>query len=68
MKKTYATAAVLTLNAGFVLALLVSQASLIIMSLPLSPAGLGFVELLMLKALSLAGLSSDLAGALTISD
>jgi uncharacterized protein (TIRG00374 family) len=55
-------------NASFILALFVSQASLIIMSVPLSPAGLGFVELLMLKALSLAGLSSDLAGALTIAD
>jgi uncharacterized protein (TIRG00374 family) len=55
-------------DAGFILALFVSQASLIIMSVPLSPAGLGFVELLMLKALSLAGLSSDLAGALTIAD
>jgi len=55
-------------NAGFVLALFVSQASLVIMSVPLSPAGLGFVELLMLKVLSLSGLSSELAGALTISD
>jgi len=55
-------------NAGFILALFISQASLIIMSVPLSPAGLGFVELLMLKALSLAGLSPDLAGALTIAD
>ncbi|UCE66360.1 MAG: flippase-like domain-containing protein [Candidatus Zixiibacteriota bacterium] len=55
-------------NAGFVLALFISQASLVIMSLPLSPAGLGFVELLMLKVLSLSGLSPELAGALTISD
>jgi len=55
-------------NAGFVLALFVSQASLVIMSVPLSPAGLGFVELLMLKVLTLSGLSSELAGALTISD
>lgn len=55
-------------NAGFILALFVSQASLILMSVPLSPAGLGFVELLMLKALSLAGLPAALAGALTIAD
>ena len=55
-------------NAGFLLAVFISQASLIIMTLPLSPAGLGFVELLMLKVLSLSGLATDLAGALTISD
>ncbi|UCC80665.1 MAG: flippase-like domain-containing protein [Candidatus Zixiibacteriota bacterium] len=55
-------------NAGFILALFISQASLIIMSVPLSPAGLGFVELLMLKVLSVSGLSTGLAGALTISD
>jgi uncharacterized protein (TIRG00374 family) len=58
----------LEVNAGFLLALFISQAALIIMAVPISPAGLGFVELLMLKVLSFAGLASGLAGALTILD
>ncbi len=55
-------------DAGFLMALFVSQASLILMAVPISPAGLGIVELLMLKILSLSGISPDLAGALTITD
>jgi uncharacterized membrane protein YbhN (UPF0104 family) len=58
----------LGINAGFPLALFISQAALIIMAVPISPAGLGFVELLMLKVLAFAGLPSGLAGALTILD
>ena len=58
----------LGVHAGFLLALFISQAALIIMAVPISPAGLGFVELLMLKVLSFAGLSSGPAGALTILD
>lgn len=56
------------INAGFLVALFISQAALIVMAVPLSPAGLGLVEILMLKILASAGLTSDLAGALTIAD
>jgi len=58
----------LGLNAGFLAAVFISQAALILMSLPLSPAGLGFVELLMLKLLSSTGVTPDIAGAATIAD
>jgi glycosyltransferase 2 family protein len=53
---------------GFLVALFISQASLILMSLPLSPAGLGLVELLMLKLLSSANMSTGLAAAITMTD
>jgi uncharacterized protein (TIRG00374 family) len=56
------------INAGFMVALFISQAALIVMAVPLSPAGLGLVEILMLKILASTGLTSDLAGALTIAD
>jgi glycosyltransferase 2 family protein len=56
------------IKAGFLMAVFISQASLILMSIPLSPAGLGLVELLMLKLLSTAGLSPATAGAITIID
>ncbi len=55
-------------NAGFLMALFISQASLILMAVPISPAGLGLVEILMLKILASTGISSDMAGALTIMD
>jgi uncharacterized protein (TIRG00374 family) len=55
-------------QAGFLTALFVSQAALIIMAVPLSPAGLGLVEILMLKVLTAAGLMTDLAGAITLAD
>jgi uncharacterized protein (TIRG00374 family) len=55
-------------NAGFLMALFISQASLILMAIPLSPAGLGLVEILMLKILASTGISTDMAGALTIMD
>ncbi len=55
-------------NAGFLMALFISQASLILMAVPISPAGLGLVEILMLKVLASTGISSDMAGALTIMD
>ncbi len=56
------------INAGFLVAIFISQASLILMSIPLSPAGLGLVELLMLKILTTVKISPDIAGAITISD
>jgi uncharacterized membrane protein YbhN (UPF0104 family) len=56
------------INAGFLVAVFISQAALIVMAVPLSPAGLGLVEILMLKILATAGLTSDVAGALTIAD
>jgi uncharacterized membrane protein YbhN (UPF0104 family) len=56
------------IKAGFLVALFISQASLILMSIPLSPAGLGLVEFMMLKLLSTASMSTSLAGAVTITD
>jgi uncharacterized protein (TIRG00374 family) len=56
------------LKAGFLTAVFVSQASLILMSIPLSPAGLGLVELLMLKLLASSDISLATAGAVTITD
>jgi uncharacterized protein (TIRG00374 family) len=56
------------IEAGFMVALFISQAALIVMAIPLSPAGLGLVEILMLKILASTGLTSDMAGALTIVD
>ncbi len=56
------------LETGFLAALFISQAALIIMVLPVSPAGLGLVEILMLKILVSTGLGSDLAGAVTLVD
>lgn len=56
------------INAGILVALFISQASLILMSIPMSPAGLGLVELLMLKILTTINLTPSLAGAVTIAD
>jgi uncharacterized protein (TIRG00374 family) len=56
------------IEAGFMMALFISQASLLLMSLPLSPAGLGLVELLMLKILTSINMTSELAAAVTIAD
>jgi len=55
-------------DTGFFMALFVSQASLIVMAVPLSPAGLGIVELLMLKVMASSGLAPEMAGAITIAD
>jgi hypothetical protein len=56
------------LEVGFLAAVFISQAALILMSIPLSPAGLGLVELLMLKLLSSADISLATAGAVTLAD
>ena len=55
-------------DTGFLMALFVSQAALILMAVPISPAGLGIVELLMLKVMASSGLAPELAGAITIAD
>lgn len=52
----------------FLLAVFISQAALIIMSLPLTPAGLGLVELLMFGVLIPAGYSQEAAAAIVIAD
>ncbi len=52
----------------FMLAVFISQASLIIMSLPFTPAGLGLVELLMFTVMIPAGFTKEAAGAVVIAD
>jgi uncharacterized protein (TIRG00374 family) len=66
--RLYFVAWALGYRIDFLLALFVSQAALIIMSLPLTPAGLGLVELLMFGILIPAGLSRDAAAAIVIAD
>ena len=56
------------IKSGILVAIFISQASLILMSIPMSPAGLGLVELLMLKILTAINLTPSLAGAITIAD
>ena len=56
------------LEIGLLAAIFISQAALIIMAVPLSPAGLGLVEILMLKILTSTGIITDLAGAVTLVD
>jgi uncharacterized membrane protein YbhN (UPF0104 family) len=58
----------LGIKSGFLMAVFISQASLILMAIPLTPAGLGLVEGLMLVILSSLGISKDLALAATIAD
>lgn len=58
----------LGVKSGFLAAVFISQASLILMSIPLSPAGLGLVELLMLRLLASSDISLAIAGAVTIAD
>lgn len=52
----------------FMLAVFISQAALIIMSLPFTPAGLGLVELLMFTVLIPAGFTKETAAAVVIAD
>ena len=56
------------IQAGFLTAVFISQAALVIMAVPLSPGGLGLVEILMLKILTASGILTDLAGAITLVD
>jgi uncharacterized protein (TIRG00374 family) len=55
-------------KAGFLAAVFISQAALILMSIPLSPAGLGLVELMMLRLLASADVTLAVAGAVTLTD
>jgi len=50
------------------MAIFISQAALIIMTLPLTPAGLGVVELLMFAVLIPAGFAKEQAAAIVIAD
>jgi len=50
------------------MAIFISQAALIIMTLPLTPAGLGLVELLMFAVLIPAGFTKEQAAAIVIAD
>jgi glycosyltransferase 2 family protein len=66
--RLFLVARALGLHIDFMLAVFISQASLIIMSLPLTPAGLGLVELLMFTLLSQTGSSGEMAAAVVIAD
>jgi glycosyltransferase 2 family protein len=58
----------LGLRIDFMLAVFISQASLILMSLPITPAGLGMVEPLMKTMLQQTGAAAGLIGAVVITD
>ncbi len=66
--RLYLVCLALGIPVGFLVALFISQAALILMAIPLSPAGLGIVELLMLTAFSFIQIDASLAGAITIAD
>lgn len=66
--RLYFVAWALGCRIDFLLAIFVSQAALIIMSLPLTPAGLGLVEVLMFAVLVPAGFSQEEAAAIVIAD
>lgn len=56
------------IEAGFLTAVFISQVALLVIAIPLSPAGLGLVEILMLKIMTSTGVLSDVAGAVTMVD
>ncbi len=64
----YLVCLALGIKIDFMLAVFISQAALVLMSLPLTPAGLGLVELLMFTLLGQAGFGGDRAGAAIIAD
>jgi len=64
----YLVCLALGIKIDFLLAVFISQAALVLMSLPLTPAGLGLVELLMFTLLGQAGFSGDRAAAAIIAD
>jgi uncharacterized protein (TIRG00374 family) len=66
--RLYFVALAIGYKIDFLLALFVSQAALIIMSLPLTPAGLGLVELLMFAVLLPTGFSRETSAAIIIAD
>jgi glycosyltransferase 2 family protein len=66
--RLYFVAWALGFKIDLLMAIFISQAALIIMALPLTPAGLGLVELLMFAVLIPAGYSRDAAAAIVIAD
>jgi uncharacterized protein (TIRG00374 family) len=66
--RLYFVAWALGYQIDFLMAVFISQAALVIMSLPLTPAGLGLVELLMFAVLIPAGFSREHAAAIVIAD
>ncbi|MCP4583149.1 MAG: flippase-like domain-containing protein [candidate division Zixibacteria bacterium] len=66
--RLYFVAWALGCQMDFLMAIFISQAALIIMTLPLTPAGLGLVELLMFAVLIPAGFSKEQAAAIVIAD
>ena len=66
--RLYFIAWALGFRVDFMLAVFISQTALILMSLPLTPAGLGFVELFMLAVLLPAGFTRESAAAVIIAD
>ncbi len=64
----YLVCLALGIKIDFLLAVFISQAALVLMSLPLTPAGLGLVELLMFTLLGQAAFSGDRAAAAIIAD
>lgn len=66
--RLYFVAWALGFRIDLLMAVFISQAALIIMALPLTPAGLGLVELLMFTVLIPAGYSRDVAAAIVIAD
>jgi uncharacterized membrane protein YbhN (UPF0104 family) len=66
--RLYLVAWALGMRIDFLLAVFISQAALIIMSIPLTPGGLGLVEILMTLLLSRAGFGGDGAAAIVIAD
>ncbi|MBD3403852.1 flippase-like domain-containing protein [candidate division GN15 bacterium] len=66
--RLYLVCLALSVPVNLLIALFISQAALLLMAIPLSPAGLGIVELLMLKAFSFLDIEASLAGAVTIAD
>lgn len=66
--RLYLVAWALGFRIDLLMAIFISQAALIIMALPLTPAGLGLVELLMFAVLIPAGFTRDAAAAIVIAD
>jgi uncharacterized membrane protein YbhN (UPF0104 family) len=66
--RLYFVAWALGVRIDFMMAVFISQAALIIMSLPITPAGLGLVELLMFTILIPAGFTKETAAAVVIAD
>ena len=66
--RLYFVAWALGFKISLLLAVFISQGALILMSLPLTPAGLGLVELFMLAVLVPTGYNKEVAAAIVIAD